>query len=138
LQFIPRLSFEDKVQEHKAERHARGFRSWIQLIAMLFGQLGHAQSLREITGGLAACDGKLRPLAVQQPPKRSTLAYANHRPWELYRSVFYDWLEYCRDQAAGHKRKSRFQHKLLSIDSTTIALNCPCSIGRSTSAAKGR
>jgi Domain of unknown function (DUF4372)/Transposase DDE domain len=124
LQFIPRLSFEAKVQEHKAERHARGFSSWTQLIAMLFGQLGHAQSLREITGGLAACEGKLRHLGVNEPPKRSTLSYANeHRPWQLYRSVFYDLLEHCRGEAAGHKRKFRFKHKLLSIDSTTIALS---------------
>jgi hypothetical protein len=43
---------------------------------MLFGQLGHAQSLREITGGLAACEGKLRHLGVSEPPKRSTLSYA--------------------------------------------------------------
>jgi hypothetical protein len=124
LQFIPRLSFEAKVQEHKAERHARGFSSWTQLIAMLFGQLGHAQSLREITGGLAACEGKLRHLGVSEPPRRSTLAYANeHRPWELYRSVFYDLLEHCQREAAGHKRKLRFKHKLLSIDSTTIGLS---------------
>ena len=124
LQFIPRLAFEAKVREHKAERHARGFSSWTQLIAMLFGQLGHAQSLREITGGLAACAGKLRHLGVNEPPKRSTLSYANeHRPWPLYRSVFYDLLEHCRGAAAGHKRKFRFKHKLLSIDSTTIALS---------------
>ena len=124
LQFIPRLAFEAKVREHKAERHARGFSSWTQLIAMLFGQLGHAQSLREITGGLAACEGKLRHVGVNEPPKRSTLSYANeHRPWPLYRSVFYDLLEHCRGEAAGHKRKFRFKHKLLSIDSTTIALS---------------
>ena len=60
--------------------HARGFSSWTQIIAMLFCQLGHAQSLREITGGLAACEGKLRHLGVKEPPRRSTLAYANqHR-----------------------------------------------------------
>ncbi len=124
LWFIPRLQFEARVQEHKAERHARGFSSWTQLIAMLFGQLGHAQSLREITGGLAACEGKLRHLGVNDPPKRSTLAYANeHRPWELYRSVFYDLLEHCQREAAGRRRKFRFKHKLLSIDSTTIALS---------------
>ena len=124
LQLLPRLPFEAKVQEHQAERHARGFSSWTQMIAMLFCQLGHAQSLREITGGLAACEGKLRHLGVSEPPKRSTLAYANqHRPWELYRSVFYDVLEQCWREAAGHQRKFRFQHKLLSIDSTTIALS---------------
>lgn len=124
LQFIPRLQFEARVQEHKAERHARGFSSWTQLIAMLFCQLGHAQSLREITGGLAACEGKLRHLGVSDPPSRSTLSYANeHRPWQLYQSVFHDLLEHCQRAAAGHKRKFRFKHKLLSIDSTTIALS---------------
>ena len=124
LQLIPRLTFQAKVREHKAERHARGFGSWTQFIAMLFCQLGHAQSLREITGGLAACEGKLRHLGVSDPPKRSTLAYANeHRPWELYRSVFYGLLEHGQREAAGKKRKFRFKHKLLSIDSTTIALS---------------
>ncbi len=124
LQLIPRLAFEARVREHKAERHARGFSSWTQLIAMLFCQLGHAQSLREITGGLAACEGKLRHLGVSEPPKRSTLSYANeHRPWELYRSAFYDLLAHCQREAAGQRRKFRFKHKLLSIDSTTIALS---------------
>src|SRR6516162_5462927 len=89
LQLIPRLQFEARVQEHEAERHARGFSSWAQFIAMLFCQLGHAQSLREITGGLAACEGKLRHMGVTTPPKRSTLSYANeHRPWKLHRAVF--------------------------------------------------
>ena len=124
LQLLPRVPFEARVQEHKAEYHARGFSSWTQMIAMLFCQLGHAQSLREITGGLAASEGKLRHLGVSEPPRRSTLAYANeHRPWELYRSVFHDVLERCQSEAAGRKRKFRFKHKLLSIDSTTIALS---------------
>ena len=124
LQLIPRPQFEAKVREHKAEHHARGFSSWTQLIAMLFCQLGHAQSLREITGGLAACEGKLRHLGVSAPPKRSTLAYANeHRPWELHRALFYDLLKQCQGEAADHKRKFRFKHKLLSIDSSTIALS---------------
>lgn len=124
LQLVPRWQFEIRVQEYKAERQARGFSSWTQFIAMLFCQLGHAQSLREITGGLAACEGKLRHLGVSDPPKRSTLSYANeHRPWELYRAVFQDLLERCHQAAASRKRKFRFQHKLLSIDSTTIALS---------------
>jgi hypothetical protein len=46
LQLLPRLEFEAAVREHQAERHARGFRCRTQLVAMLFCQLGHAQSLR--------------------------------------------------------------------------------------------
>jgi hypothetical protein len=48
-----------------------------QFIAMLFCQLGDAKSLREICGGLAASEGKLRHLGLSEAPARSTLAYAN-------------------------------------------------------------
>lgn len=93
------------------------------MIAMLFCQLGHAQSLREITGGLAACEGKLRHLGVEEPPKRSTLSYANeHRPWQLFESEFYILLQRCQAEANCSKRKFRFKHKLLSLDSTVIPL----------------
>jgi Transposase DDE domain/Domain of unknown function (DUF4372) len=123
LKLIPRPEFEATVKKHQAERHARGFSSWTHLIAMLFCQLGHAQSLREITGGLAACEGKLRHLGVDEPPKRSTLSYANeHRPWELFRAVFHTLLENCRVEAHGLNRKFRFKHKLLSLDATIIPL----------------
>ncbi len=123
LQLIPRLEFQAAVSEHKAERHARGFSSWAQFISMLFCQLGHAQSLREITGGLAACEGKLRHLGVDDAPKRTTLSYANgHRPWKLYETVFHQLLKRCQGEAQTRKRKFRFKHKLLSLDSTVVPL----------------
>ena len=123
LGMIPRLEFQAAVNEHKAERHARGFSSWTQFIAMMFCQLGHAQSLREITGGLAACEGKLKHLGVVEPPKRSTLSYANeHRPWQVYQTVFNQLLSRCQGEAAAKKRKFRFKHKLLSLDSSVIPL----------------
>jgi len=61
---ISRLEFESAVRKQGAERHARGFSCWGQFIAMLFCQLGHAKSLREICGGLAASEGKLRHAGV--------------------------------------------------------------------------
>ena len=43
LQLIPRDRFEAAVGRHQAERHARGFSSWGQLVAMLFCQLAQAK-----------------------------------------------------------------------------------------------
>lgn len=126
LQLISRTGFEAAVCKHRAERHARGFSSWGQFVAMLFCQLGAAKSLREICGGLAASEGKLRHLGLPQAPPRSTLAYANeHRPWQLYEDVFHQVLSQCRAVAAhpaGRRRQFRFKHKLLSIDATVIDL----------------
>lgn len=46
---------------------------WSQFVAMQFCHLGGAGPLREVTGGLAASEGKLRHHGVQQPPTRTTL-----------------------------------------------------------------
>lgn len=123
LQLFSRAEFELAVKKHKAERHARGFTCWGQFIAMLFCQLGRAHSLNEITQGLAASEGKLKHLGVPAAPKRSTLAYANqHRPWELYQTVFGQLLVRCQQLAAAGQRKFRFKNKLLSLDATVIDL----------------
>ncbi len=125
LQLFPRLEFEQAVKQHQAERSTKGFSSWGQFVAMLFCQLGRAHSLREICGGLASCEGKLKHLGILEAPKKSTLAYANeHRPWELYRTVFEQTLGKCQSvvAAAGCKKKFRFKNKLISLDSSTIDL----------------
>jgi hypothetical protein len=123
LQLFPRLEFQQVVRETKAERHARGFTCWTQFVAMLFCQLGRANSLREICGGLASCEGKLSHLGIRVP-KRSTLAYANgHRPWELYEATFHRLLNRCRTLTVGRRRKPfRFKNPLLSLDASVIDL----------------
>ena len=126
LKLFSRGDFERAVKEHKAERHARGFTSWGQFMAMLFCQLGRAHSLREICGGLACCEGQLKHLGVPVAPKKSTLAYANeHRPWQLYQTVFEHTLGKCQQLVSqqGGRKKFRFKNKLLSLDGSIIDLS---------------
>ena len=121
LQLFPRVEFQHLVTITQAERHAKGFPCWSQFVSMLFCQLGRAHSLREITGGLRSCEGKLKHLGITAP-SHSTLAYANeHRPWELYQEVFLQLFGQCRVQVLG-KKKFRFKNKLISMDSSTIDL----------------
>jgi hypothetical protein len=125
LQLIPRDRFEAAVEEHRAERHARGFSSWGQFVAMLFCQLAQAKSLREITEGLQASEGKLRHLGLPEAPARSTLAYANsHRPWQLFETVFQQLLADCQKRLGVVQvgNKLGLPGKLLSLDATVIDL----------------
>ena len=123
LQITPRVSFLQLVHECGAERHAKGFSSWSQYVAMIFCQLAQAKSLREISDGLAVTCGKLGHLGLRNAPAKSTLSYANaHRPWQLYQKVFFYLKDFCRSESPGKKRKFRFKNKLLSLDSTTIDL----------------
>jgi hypothetical protein len=126
LQLFPRIEFEQAVKKHRSDYSAKGFTSWGQFVAMLFCQFGRAQSLREIRGGLASCEGKLKHLGVSDSPKRSTLAYANaNRPWPLYQTVFEQLLAKCETAAAGRRtrKKFRFKNKLVSLDASVIDLS---------------
>lgn len=123
LQIFDKRDFLQAVRDTRSEHAAKGFTCWDQFVAMLFCQLGQAQSLREICGGLATCLGKLKHLGIDDAPKRSTLSYANeHRPWQLYQVMFYRLLEKCQTMARFQKRKFRFKNKLFSLDASVIEL----------------
>ncbi|TAY77389.1 DUF4372 domain-containing protein, partial [Rhizobium ruizarguesonis] len=49
---IPWSVFDRLVDEHGADKHVRRLSTKDQFIALLYGQLAGAVSLREITGGL--------------------------------------------------------------------------------------
>lgn len=125
LQLFPRDDFHRAVADHRAERHARGFTCWDQFVAMLFCQLAKANSLREISNGLKSCEGKLVHLGCSAPA-HATLAYANkHRPWELYRTLFFQLFDRCAGKIAAlpqGQRRFRFKNKLVSLDSSVISL----------------
>jgi hypothetical protein len=90
---------------------------------MLFCQLGSANSLREICGGLSTAMGRVVHLGMKSAPKRSTLAYANeHRPWELYQRVFEQVLGRCQELAMTRKRTFRFKNPLRILDATVMDL----------------
>jgi hypothetical protein len=123
LSLVDRNDFARAVIDHGAERGAKGFSCWDQFVSMLFCQVGGANSLREICGGLATAMGKLVHLGLKEAPAHSTLAYANgHRPWEVYEDVFCSVLGRCQQLAATKKRKFRFKNPLRSLDASVIDL----------------
>ena len=67
LQLFPRTRCQRLVTATQAERHARGFTCWGEVLTMVCCQLGRAHSLREICGGLARREGKL---AIWAPRRR--------------------------------------------------------------------
>jgi hypothetical protein len=125
LQHIPRTEFASLVKKHRAEYASKGFKSWTQLVSMLFCHLADADSLREICNGLACCVGKLAHLGITDSPKKSTLAYANaHRSATLFEELYYSTLKRFRSQGllGQSKKPFRFKNQLQSLDSTVISL----------------
>jgi Domain of unknown function (DUF4372) len=76
LKQVPWADFDRLVQRHRADARVRRLPTKSQLIAMLYGQLAGAASLRDIVDGMASQSARLYHLGAKLP-KRSTLSDAN-------------------------------------------------------------
>lgn len=88
LQFVPWGRFKQLVERHGADRRVRRMTTKSQLIALMYGQLAGAQSLREIEQGMSSHAQRLYHLGAAKPA-RSTFADANaKRPAQLFADLF--------------------------------------------------
>ena len=123
LGVFSRVEFEQAVCEHQRSITlvdlAVGARWW-RCCSVIWAERSRCE--RSAEGWRPAKASWWRHMGVDQCPKRSTLAYANeHRPWELYQTVFEQLLEKCQREVRGGK-KFRFKNKLLSLDGSVIDL----------------
>src|SRR5579871_3602255 len=117
LKHVPWREFEALVDEHGADARVRKLDTKGQLVAMLYGQLCGAASLREIEAGLASHSARLYHLGAS-PAARSTLADANRvRPHQVFTGLFALMVK----QASRGLRRSTADAVRL-IDSTGIRL----------------
>jgi hypothetical protein len=102
LKHVPWHRFERLVEEHQSDKHVRNLTTKSQFIALIYGQLSGARSLREIEAALESHAAKLYHLGAEGA-KRSTLSDANRlRPWEVFSGVFADLVG---QLARNHKRQ---------------------------------
>lgn len=88
LKGVPWDVFDRLVAAHAADRRVRRLSTKSQFVALLYGQLHGAASLREIEAGLESHQSRLYHLGAAAP-RRSTLADANAlRPCAVFAELF--------------------------------------------------
>ncbi len=118
LKHLPWPAFDRLVERHGADFRVRRLPTKTQLIALLYGQLACASSLREIIVELASHATRLYHLGAE-PVARSTLSEANRqRP----SAVFSDLFALLVKQAHRGLRRNLAGATYL-IDSTSLRLN---------------
>ena len=118
LQFVPWGRFEQLVESHGADRRVRRMTTRSQLVALMYGQLAGAQSLREIEQGMSSHAQRLYHLGAAKPA-RSTFADANaKRPAQLFADLF---AVMAMSASAGLRRFMREAVHL--VDATSIRLS---------------
>ena len=118
LKHIPWDVFERLVDKHGADSRVRRLNTKSQFVALLYGQLAGAVSLREIVTGLASHAARLYHLGVR-PAQRSTLADANlRRPSAVFAELFGEMVK-----RAHRGLRRTLGESVYLIDSTGLRLS---------------
>ena len=117
LQLIPWGEFDRLVDEHGSDELVRKFKSRHQLIALIYGQLAGASSLREIGATMASHQARLYHVGGRVP-RRSTFADANRTRSPL---IFSGLFQHMLGMATRAMRR-KMDEVVLLIDSTGLHL----------------
>lgn len=127
--FIPGHLVPKLARETGADKKARDFSNWSQVVALLFAQLAHTIGLNDLCDGLRLNWGALQAIRGAVPPSRNGLSHANkERPAEMAEQLFWGVLEhlgqltpeFIRGKTRG--RAHRFKAPIHIVDTTVIEL----------------
>ena len=122
IEFLDSDKFRHLVDKYDGNRYVKHFTCWNQLLALMFGQLGNRESLRDLIVALEAHQSKCYHLGLgREPIAKTTFATANQN--RDYR-IFEEFAFYMMDRARSKRATDIFKlkGKVYAFDSTTIPL----------------
>lgn len=123
IKLIPKVEVERIARQCASNRYCKKFDTWHHLITMLYSCYQHCTSLREITTGMSACEGRLQSLSLRHFARRSTFSDANKkRDAEVFENIYQMLYGRLSPILPDSRMKGGVFKKLYIIDSTTISL----------------
>jgi hypothetical protein len=127
LDLIPSSVITKAVAEFNSDHYCKTYRTYNQLVALLFGQLNKCYTLRDIVVGFNVSADFLRDVGLKRTPARSTMSYGHqHRDWRVFEAIFKNTLAHYErlfTRTAYYKPLLQLKGKAINIvDSTTISL----------------
>ena len=121
--FLPKKEFDKCVAKYKGNYKTQKFRSWDQYLCMLFAQLTHRESLRDIETCLRSFGKKLYHCGIRSKVSRSTLAYANdNRDWRIFKEFTNILITKARRLYCDEPFGVELDNSVYAFDSSIISL----------------
>lgn len=127
IDLIPEEIIKDATSKYNTDRYVKKYRTRDQLVSMLFGQLNHCYTLRDILAGFNISSAFLKGTGMDYTPARSTMSDAHRqRDWRVYEKIFNNTLKhykrlFSRTASAGDMVKVEKKATRI-VDSSTLPL----------------
>jgi len=127
LNLIPQHLIKNEVHKHQSDKGCSKYKTYDQLIALIFGQLNKCYTLSDISCGLSISGTFLFDLGLSQSPAKSTMSDGNKkRTYKVFEGLYYRLLSYHKEllksRHQSHVIEEIKNHTIKLIDSTTISL----------------
>lgn len=127
IDLIPRFLLTKAIHRYQSDKYCHKYRTYDQLVALLFGQLCKCSTLEDISVGIGVSETFISDLSLEQSPAKSTMSDGNKkRNWQVFEHLFNDLLKYYGSSLAKYANQTVIEEvKSLTIlirDSSTISL----------------
>ena len=123
ISFLPKRQFRRIVNKYDGNYYLKSFSCWDQYLCMLFAQLTHRESLRDIEICLRALDKKTYHAGIRCRVARNTLAVANNkRDWRIYRDFASLLIKKARELYIGDPFGVELENTVYAFDASIISL----------------
>lgn len=89
LDLIPDRLLSKSIETYQSDKHCHAYKTYDQLVSMMFGQLNKCHSLREIAQGISISPKFLKDIDLEQSPAKSTMSDSHaKRDWRVFESLY--------------------------------------------------
>lgn len=127
LSLIPAHILNFQIQKHKTDKGCSKYKTYDQLVALIFGQLNKCDTLSTISCGLSLSSTFLNDIKLKQSPSKSTMSDGNkNRSYKVFEGLYFSLFSYYKSILKAHHKTYIIEEiknqTIKLIDSTTISL----------------
>lgn len=127
IDLIPSHLLCRAIQNYQSDKYCHKYKTYDQLVALLFGQLSRCSTLEDISVGIGASKTFITDLGLEQSPAKSTMSDGNRkRDSKVFENLYMSLLSYYSNLLKRHayrKTIDEVKNKTVLIrDSSTISL----------------
>lgn len=127
LDLIPPHLIRDSIKKFQTDKYCHKYKTYDQLVALLFGQLCRCSTLEDISVGIGVSETFIKDLGLEQSPAKSTMSDGNKkRNYQVYEYLYGSLLSYygntLRSKANPVVVEEVKNQMIIIRDSTTVGL----------------
>lgn len=93
LKLIPDSFLNKAIKKHESDKHCHKYKTYDQLVFMMFGQLNKCHSLQEIAQDISVSPQFLKDIGLEQSSAKSIMSDGNaKKDWQVFEKLYFDLL----------------------------------------------